>query len=123
MHPTPSCSVCLFLLVHGLVLSRPFLNVHWHVATYFYFIDYVVNSDDVPSGSSSRGGNVTVYVGHKPTELAHSFFYFVLVCISLFMALSTVFHSINSPDSSPFFHSVLPVLFLPYWSFELYFSL
>ena len=34
------------------------------------------------------------------------------------MALSTVFHSINSPDNSPFSHSVLPVLFLPYWSFQ-----
>ena len=37
-----------------------------------------------------------------------------------FMALSTVFHSINSPDNSPLFHSVLPILVLPYWSFQLY---
>ena len=29
-------------------------------------------------------------------------FYSVLVSISVFMALSTVFHSINSPDNSPF---------------------
>ena len=57
---------------------------------------------------------------HKPTELAHSFFlYSVLVFISVFMALSTVFQSINSPDNSPFSHSVLPVLFLPYWSLQL----
>ena len=41
----------------------------------------------------------------------------VLVSISVFMALSTVFHSINSPDNSPFSHSVLLVLCLPYWSF------
>ena len=40
---------------------------------------------------------------HKPTELAHSFFYSILVSISVLMALSTVFHSINSPDNSPFF--------------------
>ena len=52
-----------------------------------------------------------------------SSFYSVLVSISVFMALSTVFHSINSPDNSPFFHSVLPVLSLPYWSFQLYVSL
>ena len=39
---------------------------------------------------------------HKPTELAHSF-YFVLVYVSVFMALSTIFHSINSPDNSPLF--------------------
>ena len=36
----------------------------------------------------------------------------VLVSISVFMALLTVLHSINSPDNSPFSHSVLPVLFV-----------
>ena len=50
-------------------------------------------------------------------------FYSVLVSISVFMAFSTVFHSINSPDSSPFSHSVLLVLCLPYWSFQLNISL
>ena len=59
---------------------------------------------------------------HKPTELAHSPFSSVLVSVSVFMALSTVFHSINSPDNSPHFHSVLLVLFLPYCSFQLYIS-
>ena len=33
--------------------------------------------------------------------------------VSVFVALSTVFHSINSPDNSPLSHSVLPVLSLP----------
>ena len=47
---------------------------------------------------------------HKPTELAHSF-YFVLVYVSVFMALSTIFHSINSPDNSPLSHCVLQALF------------
>ena len=46
---------------------------------------------------------------HKPTELAH-FFCSVLVSVSVFMALSTVFHSINSPDNSPLPYSVLLVL-------------
>ena len=50
-------------------------------------------------------------------------FHFVLVSISVFMALSTVFHSINSPENSPFSDSVLSVLSLPYWSFQLYLSL
>ena len=49
-------------------------------------------------------------------------FYSVLVSISVFMALATVFHSINS-HNSPFFHSVLVVLVLPYWSFQLHISL
>ena len=44
--------------------------------------------------------------------------YSVLVSVSVFMALSTVFHSIHPPDNSPLSHSVLPVLFLPYWSFQ-----
>ena len=37
-------------------------------------------------------------------------FYSVLASISVFMDVSGVFHSINSPDNSPFSHSVLPVL-------------
>ena len=36
-------------------------------------------------------------------------FYSVLVFISVFTALSTVFHSRHSPDNSPLSHSVLPV--------------
>ena len=32
-------------------------------------------------------------------------------------------HSINSPDNSPFSHSVLSVLILPCWSFQPYISL
>ena len=44
------------------------------------------------------------------------------VCFCL-MVLSTVFHSMNSPDNSPLSRSVLPVLFLPFWSFQLYSSL
>ena len=50
-------------------------------------------------------------------------FYSVLVSISVLVALSTVFHSVNSHDNSPFSRSVLPVLSLPYWSFQLYISL
>ena len=56
--------------------------------------------------------------GGQPTP-----FYFVLVSVSVFMALSTVFHSMNSPHNSPLSHSALPVLFLPYWSLQLYISL
>ena len=78
-------------------------------------------SQCIPMGSPSHGGNVTVYIWHKPTKLAHPFLS-VLVAISVFMALSTVLHLINSPDNSPFSHSVLVVLSLPYWSFQLYIS-
>ena len=50
-------------------------------------------------------------------------FYSVLVTLSVFMTLSTVFHSINFPDNSPLSHSVLPVSFLPHLSFQLYISM
>ena len=49
--------------------------------------------------------------------------YSVLVSISVFMALSTVFRSINSRDNSPFSQAVLVVLTLPYWSSQIYLSL
>ena len=49
-------------------------------------------------------------------------FYSVLMSISVFMAFSTVFHSINSPNNSPFSHSVLPILSPLYWTFQLYIS-
>ena len=64
----------------------------------------------VPVGSPSCGGDVTVYA--KPSFPTP--FYSVLVSISVFISLSTVFHSINSPDNSPFSHSVLPVSSPPY---------
>ena len=68
----------------------------------------------VPAGSPSRGRDVKVNQPSLPTP-----FYSVLVSISVFMALSIVFHSINSPDNSPFSHSVFVILALPYWSFQL----
>ena len=71
----------------------------------------------VPTGSTSRGGDVAVYVFDTNQRSLPTPFYSVLVSISVFMALSTVFHSIDSSDNSPLSHSVLPVIFLPYWSF------
>ena len=47
-------------------------------------------------------------------------FYSVLVSFSVFMALSTAFHSINSPDNSLLSHSVLLVLFLPIGHLTIY---
>ena len=56
----------------------------------------------VPAGSPSRGGDVTVCVLDINQPSLPIPFYSVLVSFSLLMALSTVFHSINSPDNSPF---------------------
>ena len=74
-------------------------------------------------GSPSRGGDVTVYVLDINLPSLPTPFYSVLVSVSVFMALSTVFHSVNSPYNSPFSDSVPLVLSLPYWSFQLYVSL
>ena len=77
----------------------------------------------VPAGSPSRGGDVAVYVFDINQPSLPTPFYPVLVSIFVFVALSTVFHSINSPDNSPFSDSVFPVLSLLYWSFQLFVSL
>ena len=76
----------------------------------------------VPAGSPSRGGDVTVYVCDINQPSLPTPFYSVLVYISVFIALSTVFHSINSPDNTPFSRSVLPVLYL-IGAFNCFFSL
>ena len=76
----------------------------------------------VSVGSPSRERNVTVYVWDK-NQPSLPTLYSVRMSVSVFMALSTVFHSINSPDNSPLSHFVLLVWFLPYWSFPLFISL
>ena len=79
----------------------------------------------VPASSPLGCGNVVVFVkDNKPSELAHSFLKrkSVLVSVSVFVSLSTVFHAINSPDNFPLPHSVPLVFFLRYWFFQLYIS-
>ena len=74
-------------------------------------------------GSPSRGGDVAVSVFDINQPSSPTPFYSVLVSVSVFVAFSTVFQSLNSPDNSRLPDSVLPVLFLPYWSFQLHISL
>ena len=78
---------------------------------------YLLFCGKVPAVSPSGGGDVGVYVFDINEPSLPTSFYSLFVSIFDFMALSTVFHSINYPDNSPLSHSVLPVLFLPYWSF------
>ena len=56
----------------------------------------------VPAGSPSRGGDVAFYVSDINQPSLPTPFYSVLVSISVFMSLSTVFHSINSPNTLRF---------------------
>ena len=64
----------------------------------------------VPMGSPSCGWDVAVYVLDINKPNLPTPFYSVLMAISVFMALSTVFHSMTSPNNSPLLHSVLPIL-------------
>ena len=81
---------------------------------------YKCGSVVVSVGSPSHGGDVVVYVFDINQPSLPTPFYSVLVSMSVFMALSTVFHSRNSLNNSPFSDSVLPDLALPYWSFQQY---
>ena len=67
---------------------------------------------NVPAGSPACGGDAAVYV-FDMNQLSLPTPFYLFLCLLLSMALSTVFHSINSPDNSPLSHSVLPLLFLP----------
>ena len=87
-----------------------------------YILNYLY-LEQVPTGTPSRGGEVAVFVFDINQPSLPTAFYTVLASISVLMALSTVFHSTNSPDNFPFSDSVLPVLFLRSWSFQLYISL
>ena len=92
--------------------------VSWGLVGTFSY--YSGKSDWIrPHGLSFTGWGVAVYVSDRNQPKLPTPFYSVLVSVSVYMALSTVFHSINSPDNSLLSHSVLPVLFLPYWSFQL----
>ena len=55
----------------------------------------------VPTGSPSRGGDVAVYAFDTNQHILPTPFYSVLVSVSVLMALSTIFHSINFPNNSP----------------------
>ena len=65
----------------------------------------------VPTGSPSRGGDVAVYVFDINQPSLPTPFCSVLVSISVFMPLSTLFHSINFLYNCLLSHSVLPVFF------------
>ena len=65
----------------------------------------------VRAGSPSRGGDVAVYVLDINQPSLPTPFYSILASLSDFMALSSVFHSINSSDNPP----LLTLLFRYYF--------
>ena len=80
-----------------------------------FFICFIISDTClfVPTGSPSGGGDVPVLVFYINQPSLPTPFYSVLVSVSVFMVVSTVFHSIYSPNDSPLSHSVLLFLFLP----------
>ena len=100
----------------GLTERLTFLQSHLHV----------VGTENVGQGKTLLSRSMVGMLQFVPDINRPSLatpFYSVLASMSVFTALSTVFHSINSPDNSPFSDSVLLVLSLPHWSFQLYFCL
>ena len=69
------------------------------------FIFFLLSSE-VPAGSSSRGGDVEVCAFDINQPSLPIPFYSVLVSVSAFMALSTVFYSKHFRDNSPLSHSL-----------------
>ena len=60
-----------------------------------------------------------LYLWYKATELAHTSLFWSCVCFCLYGLFNSIsFHKFSRQLS----HSVLLVLFLPYWSFQLYIS-
>ena len=115
--------ICFYFNVPFLLVSR----MHPQLLILYISFQWVckvwcIHPRASPSAQPSRGRDVVVYVFNINQLSLPTPFYAVLLSFSVFMALSTVFHSINSPNNSPLSHFVLPVLVLLYWSFQLYIS-
>ena len=74
-----------------------FSDYHWWTPSQDYGLHW-----PVPTVSPSRGGDVTVHVYNRNQPSLPTPFCSVLVSTSGFMALSTVFHSINSRSDNCF---------------------
>ena len=113
---------CCFCCCPFVVIVVIFVVVHFSLLLLFVVVHLAF--DTRTTDSIGRSLVSASCCSSSFSLLLHCFFHpSVLVSISVFMVLSTVFHSINSPADSPLSHSVPPVLFLPFWSFQLYISL
>ena len=108
--PTHAESFKIFLL---------FLTLSFSLSSCFFLL---LTPFRVPAGSP-RGGDVTVDAPDmNQPSLPPPFWFCSRVCFCLYSPFNCI-SSINSPDNSPLSNSVLLVLLLPYWSFQLYISL
>ena len=102
MRSGQSISTCCATFKHvKLTFKKSSLRAQLHVVGQLWFTSSDINEPSSPTSS----------------------FFILILCLFLFSRPFQLLHSINSPDNSLFSHSVLPVLSLPYWSFQLYISL
>ena len=94
-----------------------------HFASFLHRLCPLLYRSFVPTGSPSRGGNVTVYVCDINQPSLPTPFHSVLVSVSVFMPLSTVFHSKILPATLRSLTLFFWSFFLLYWSFQPYVSL
>ena len=97
--------------MHVIPTARKFLLATFYLFSPFTFMFSTTSSELPPpppscvsvphTGSLSRGGDVAVYVFDidQPSSPTLFFLYSILVSVSVSLALSTVFHSINSPET------------------------
>ena len=122
---TEICVRDSFILDLGTCVANP-TNASLHYTTLHYTTTNVITTPycyTIPACSLSRVGMLRFIFDINQPSLSAPFFSAVIVSVSVFMALSTVLRPINSPDNSLLSYSVRLVLFLPYWSFQLYVAL
>ena len=67
---------------------------YWNISLGFGLFFFSLSG--VPEGSPSLGGNVAVYVWHKPTQLASSFLFCSFVCFCLYGPFNSIsFHKVS----------------------------
>ena len=88
--------------MHSHTCARACIHTHVHAC---------IPSLRSPRAPLSRGGDVAVYVSDIKQSSLPTSFYPALASVSVFMALSAVFHSTKTPNNSPLSHSVFPLLF------------
>ena len=111
----------VYLVVTKLILCIFSTHTHYRYTVYpIFYVHAFLTYLPVPAGLPSGGWDVVVYVKDVNQPSSSTPFYSVLVSICVFLAHSTVLHSVDFHDDPLLSHSVLLVLFLPYWSIQLY---
>ena len=100
-HCVTHCGICHCATYCGICQCYIFMVVNWHVS----YIKQTLNIG-VPAGSTSRGEDVMLCQGHKPTTLAHSFLLCSCACFCLYGPFNSIpFHKFSQQLFAFSFHS------------------